>query len=67
MLGLQSLLHLGSRVAAPRLQSTGLAAVAQELSCSSARWGLARPGMELASLALASGFFNTEPKLLGKF
>ena len=69
MLGLQLLQHLGSGLAAPRLQSTGSAAVAQELSFSSARWDLAGPGMELASLALAGGFFNTEPpgKLSGIF
>ena len=69
MFGLQLLQHLGSGVAAPRLQSTDSAAVAQELSCSNARWDLARPGMELTSLALAGGFFNTEPagKLSGIF
>ena len=64
--GLQS---TDSAAVAHGLQSTDSAAVAQELSCSNARWDLARPGMELTSLALAGGFFNTEPagKLSGIF
>ena len=49
MYGLQQLQHVGSVVAAPRLQSTGLVVVAHELSCS------------VATPALAGRFFTTDP------
>ena len=49
-----------SVVAAPELKSTDSVVVAHGLSCSGL-WGLPRPEMEPMSLALAGGFFTSEP------
>ena len=52
--------HVGSVVAAPRLQSTGSGAVARGLSCSAAWGDFPGAGIEPVSRALAGRFFTTE-------
>ena len=53
--------HVSSVVAAPGLQSTGSVVLAQGLSCLRSTWDLPGPEIESKSLALADGFFTTEP------
>jgi len=64
VLGLQQLRHVGWLVVAPRLGSTGSRVAVHRLSCSMAR-RIPSPdpqsGIEPMSLALAGGFFTTEP------
>ena len=63
--GLQQLLHVGSVVVAPGLQSTGSIAVVHGLSCSVVCGiGLPQSGIKPVSPALAGRFFTTKP--LGK-
>ena len=59
--GLQELRHLGFIVAVPRLQSTSSIAVAQGLSCFGACGIFLDQRSNSLSLALAGGFFTTEP------
>ena len=56
----QQLRLVGSVAVAPRLQSSGSAAVVHGLSCP-AHVGSSRPGITPVSPALAGGFFTTEP------
>ena len=58
--GLQQLQHVGSMVAATRLQNTDSVVVAHT-QLPHGMWDLPAPGIKLVSPELASGFFTTEP------
>ena len=60
MCGLQWSQHVGSVVAAPRLQSPGSAVVAAQAQSLCRMWDLLDPGIEPVSPALAGGFFTRE-------
>ena len=53
--------HVNSVVVAPGIQSTGSVVLAQGLSCLRSTWDLPGPEIKPTSLALADGFFTTEP------
>ena len=59
--GFQKLQHVGSVIAAPRLESTRLSNCCTWVYFLCRMWGLPRPGIKTTSPTLATVFFTTEP------